>query len=294
MTNPMNGTASVSDDIPCTQENVFGIVRVGLTPSTSKISVDIALESFQCIRLVDNAMRMSVKQVSANANDSFLMREHWLIRETCCLMNCHRNIGVRAILKIRCHTNSSSIFPLQFSWLSSQLQWRRPWATGVEQEFASVLNLLWHNPRKWRIRLIRNGWTSSNVLGSCWMISIPRNLLTLPSSVRMKFSFPCCIEQMNASMDFMEVPMMMQSSTYVRTIMSFWRNTPVGTYILRFSQAGGVYKRYFWASASSELARRAGRTLCTPCSSVSRSHAWCSHSNHSFLTCNSFTSFNTT
>ncbi len=31
-----------------------------------------------------------------------------------------------------------------------------------------------------------------------------------------------------------------------------WRNTPIDTYILCFSQEGGVYKRYFWASASLE------------------------------------------
>ncbi len=37
-----------------------------------------------------------------------------------------------------------------------------------------------------------------------------------------------------------------------------WRNTPVGTYILRFSRAGGVYKRYFWASASSETCAPGG------------------------------------
>jgi hypothetical protein len=40
-----------------------------------------------------------------------------------------------------------------------------------------------------------------------------------------------------------------------------------------------------------KLARRAGRTLCTPCSPVSRLHAQCTYQNHSFLTCNSFTSF---
>ncbi len=39
---------------------------------------------------------------------------------------------------------------------------------------------------------------------------------------------------------------------------SRWRNTPVGTYILRFSQAGGVYKRYFWASVSSETCAPGG------------------------------------
>ena len=33
---------------------------------------------------------------------------------------------------------------------------------------------------------------------------------------------------------------------------------PVGTYILRFSQAGGVYKRYFWASASLETSAPGG------------------------------------
>ncbi len=38
----------------------------------------------------------------------------------------------------------------------------------------------------------------------------------------------------------------------------FWRNTPVGTYILRFSWAGGVYKRYFWASTSSETCAPGG------------------------------------
>ncbi len=43
-----------------------------------------------------------------------------------------------------------------------------------------------------------------------------------------------------------------------------------------------------------KLARWAGRTSRTPCSLVSRLHAWCTHSNHSSLTCNSFTSFNTT
>ncbi len=40
-----------------------------------------------------------------------------------------------------------------------------------------------------------------------------------------------------------------------------------------------------------KLARRAGCTLCTPCSLVSCSHARCTHRNHFFQTCNSFTSF---
>jgi hypothetical protein len=75
----MNRTAGIGNDITRTREDIFGIVRVGLTPSTSKVSVNIALESFRCVRLVDNAMRTGVKQVSANANNGFLVREHWLI-----------------------------------------------------------------------------------------------------------------------------------------------------------------------------------------------------------------------
>ncbi len=81
------------------------------------------------------------------------------------------------------------------------------------------------------------------------------------------------------------------SITAIVEILHLWRNKPVGTYILRFSQAGGVYKRYFGRAHHRKLARRAGRTSCTPCSSVSHSHAWYTHSNHSFQTCNSFTSF---
>jgi hypothetical protein len=67
---------------------------------------------------------------------------------------------------------------------------------------------------------------------------------------------------------------------------------PVDTYILRFSREGGVYKRYFWASASSET--------CTPGKSyvvysvfLGVMLACPMHSLESlfFLTCNSFTSF---
>ncbi len=38
----------------------------------------------------------------------------------------------------------------------------------------------------------------------------------------------------------------------------WWRNTTIDTYILHFSQEGGVYKRYFWASESSETCAPGG------------------------------------
>ncbi len=58
-----------------------------------------------------------------------------------------------------------------------------------------------------------------------------------------------------------------------------------------FAKRGENIKDTFGQRSHWKLARRAGRTSCTPCSLVSCSHARCSHRNHSFLTCNSFTSF---
>jgi hypothetical protein len=42
-------------------------------------------------------------------------------------------------------------------------------------------------------------------------------------------------------------------------------------------------KDTFGQARHQKLERRAGRTLCTPCSLVSRSHAQCTHQNHSFF-----------
>ncbi len=58
-----------------------------------------------------------------------------------------------------------------------------------------------------------------------------------------------------------------------------------------FTKRGEYIKDTFGQAHHWKLARRVGCTSHTPCSSVSRSHDWCSHQNHSFLTCISFTSF---
>jgi hypothetical protein len=58
-----------------------------------------------------------------------------------------------------------------------------------------------------------------------------------------------------------------------------------------FAERGEYIKDTFGQARHRKLARRVGRTSCTLCSSVSCSHGRCSHRNHSFLTCDSFTSF---
>ncbi len=63
------------------------------------------------------------------------------------------------------------------------------------------------------------------------------------------------------------------------------------THILRFCREGGVYKRYFWASASSETCA-AGGSYFAYSVFLGVMLAWSMQSPESlFLTCNSFTSF---
>ncbi len=49
-----------------------------------------------------------------------------------------------------------------------------------------------------------------------------------------------------------------------------------------FAKRGECIKDTFGRAHHWKLARRAGCTSCTPCSSVSHSHGQCSHRNHSF------------
>jgi hypothetical protein len=49
-----------------------------------------------------------------------------------------------------------------------------------------------------------------------------------------------------------------------------------------FAERGEYIKDTFGRARHRKLARWAGRTSCTPCSLVSRSHGRCSHLNHSF------------
>ena len=114
---------------------------------------------------------------------------------------------------------SVQYFHDNFSGFTDKYLWRRPLATGVDDMFGLVSNSLLLRPRTDNKRSIKKGWDSSKEESLFLLISIPRNMLTSPLSVKMKISRPFCIEWMKESMSFMLNIIIMQLSTYVRIIM---------------------------------------------------------------------------